>query len=55
MRKKFDKAGIRIYAMNYSFKASNTDEEVLHGMEMAKLLGTKIITASSNRRSGQAA
>jgi sugar phosphate isomerase/epimerase len=48
VRRKFNNAGIRIYAMNYSFKANNTDEEVLHGMEMAKLLGTKIITASSN-------
>ena len=48
VRRKFNSAGIRIYAMNYSFKANNTDEEVLHGMEMAKLLGTKIITASSN-------
>jgi sugar phosphate isomerase/epimerase len=48
VRRKFSNAGIRIYAMNYSFKANNTDEEVLHGMEMAKLLGTKIITASSN-------
>ena len=33
--------------MNFSFRAEYTDEEVLHGMEMAKLLGTKIITASS--------
>jgi sugar phosphate isomerase/epimerase len=48
VRRKFDNAGIRIYAMNYSFKANNSDEEVLQGMEMAKLLGTKIITASSN-------
>ena len=48
VRRKFNNAGIRIYAMNYSFRANNTDEEVLHGMEMAKLLGTKIITASSN-------
>jgi sugar phosphate isomerase/epimerase len=47
VRKKFDKAGIRIYAVNFSFRGSNTDEEVLHGMEMTKLLGTKIITASS--------
>jgi sugar phosphate isomerase/epimerase len=47
VRKKFDKAGIRVYAVNFSFKGSNTDEEVLHGMEMTKLLGTKIITASS--------
>jgi sugar phosphate isomerase/epimerase len=47
VRRKFNKAGIRIYAMNYSFRKNHTDEEVLHGMEMAKLLGTKIITASS--------
>jgi sugar phosphate isomerase/epimerase len=47
VRQKFNKAGVRIYAMNYSFRKDHTDEEVLHGMEMAKLLGTKIITASS--------
>jgi len=47
VRDKFKKAGIEIYALNYSFRKSNTDEEVLHGMEMAKALGTKIITASS--------
>ena len=47
VRRKFNKAGIRIYALNYSFRAAHTDPEVLHGMEMAKALGTKIITASS--------
>jgi sugar phosphate isomerase/epimerase len=47
VRRKFNKAGIRVYAMNYSFNRNHTDEEVLHGMEMAKLLGTNIITASS--------
>jgi sugar phosphate isomerase/epimerase len=47
IRRKFNTAGIRVYALNYSFRAEHTDEEVLHGMEMAKLLGTKIITASS--------
>jgi sugar phosphate isomerase/epimerase len=47
VRKKFAQAGIRIYALNYSFRGSHTDEEVLHGMEMAKALGTKYITASS--------
>jgi sugar phosphate isomerase/epimerase len=47
VRRKFNNAGIRIYAMNYSFNQNHTDEEVLHGMEMAKLLGTKFITASS--------
>jgi sugar phosphate isomerase/epimerase len=47
VRRKFNNAGIRVYALNYSFRGEHTDEEVLHGMEMAKLLGTKIITASS--------
>jgi sugar phosphate isomerase/epimerase len=61
VRRKFGKAGIRIYAMNYSFRKNHTDEEVLHGMEMARQLGTKYITASStvdqaerlNRLAGQ--
>ena len=47
VRKQFAQAGIRVYAMNYSFRKNHTDEEVLHGMEMAKALGTKYITASS--------
>jgi sugar phosphate isomerase/epimerase len=47
VRKKFSEAGIRIYALNYSFRKNHTDEEVLLGMEMAKALGTKYITASS--------
>lgn len=53
VRRKFNKAGIRIFAVNYSFNATHTDEEVLHGMEMAKLLGTKIITASSKVNQGK--
>jgi sugar phosphate isomerase/epimerase len=44
----FDKGGIDIYAFNYSFRDNWTDEEIAHGMEMAKALGTKIITASSH-------
>lgn len=47
VKKKFDAAGVHIYALNYSFRAQNTDEEIEHGMEMAKALGTKYITASS--------
>jgi sugar phosphate isomerase/epimerase len=47
VRKKFAHAGIRVYALNYSFRKTHTDEEVLHGMAMAKALGTKYITASS--------
>ncbi len=47
VKAKFDAAGVKIYALNYSFRAQNTDEEIEHGMEMAKALGTKYITASS--------
>ncbi|HYP13275.1 MAG TPA: sugar phosphate isomerase/epimerase [Bryobacteraceae bacterium] len=47
VRRKFNKAGIRVYALNYSFAKRHTDQEVLHGMEMAKALGAKYITASS--------
>ncbi len=47
VKKKFKDAGIQIYALNYSFRKNHTDEEVAHGMKMAKALGTKIITASS--------
>lgn len=47
VKKKFDAAGVHIYALNYSFRSQNTDEEIEHGMEMARALGTKYITASS--------
>lgn len=47
VKKKFDTAGVHIYALNYSFRIQNTDEEIEHGMEMAKALGTKYITASA--------
>jgi sugar phosphate isomerase/epimerase len=47
IKKKFDQAGVRIYAFNYSFRKNHTDEEVLHGMRIAKAMGTKFITASS--------
>jgi len=46
-KSKFDDAGIQIYAFNYSFRKEHSDEEVLRGMEMAKAMGTKYITASS--------
>jgi sugar phosphate isomerase/epimerase len=47
VKKKFDDAGIKIYALNYSFRPNNTDEEIDHGMSIALALGTKYITASS--------
>ncbi|MEX2262026.1 MAG: TIM barrel protein [Bryobacteraceae bacterium] len=48
VRKKFDAAGIRLSAYNYSFREDFTDEEIARGFEMAKALGVKSLTASSN-------
>jgi len=47
IKKKFDAAGIVIYAYNYSPNASFTDAEIDRGFEMAKALGAEIITAST--------
>src|SRR5579864_660820 len=47
VRKKFDTAGILLYAYNYSFRDDYTDEEIARGFEMAKALGVRILTASS--------
>lgn len=46
--KKFRDAGIDVYAFNYSFRDDFTDAEIERGFEMAKALGAKVITASSN-------
>lgn len=48
VRKEFDDAGIQLYAFNYSFTEKFTDEEIARGFDMAKALGVKYITASSN-------
>jgi sugar phosphate isomerase/epimerase len=45
---KLQKAGIQLNAYNYSFKKDMTDEEMERGFHMAKMLGTHVITASSN-------
>jgi sugar phosphate isomerase/epimerase len=47
LKKKFDDAGINIYAYNYSFNNSFTDDEIERGFEMAKALGVRAITAST--------
>jgi sugar phosphate isomerase/epimerase len=47
VRTKFDRAGIKLYAYNYSFRDDFTDEEIERGFQMAKALGTNIITASA--------
>ena len=47
VRKKFDDAGIWLFAYNYSFRDDFTDPEIERGFEMADALGVKVITASS--------
>jgi sugar phosphate isomerase/epimerase len=47
IRRKFGAAGISIYAYNYSFNASFTDQEIDRGFEMTRALGAEIITAST--------
>lgn len=47
VKKKFDDAGVKIYAFNCSFRKEWTDEEIDRGFQMAKALGTDKITASS--------
>ena len=44
---KFKRAGIEIYAYNYSPNMSFTDAEIDRGFEMTKALGAQIITAST--------
>ncbi len=48
VRKKFDAAGIQLYAFNYSFRENFTDEEIERGFKIAQAMGVKNITASSN-------
>lgn len=47
VRKKFNDAGIHLYAYNFSFNEHFTDEEIDRGFLMAKALGVGIITAST--------
>jgi sugar phosphate isomerase/epimerase len=47
IKKKFAAAGLRIFAFNYSFNPSFTDEEIDRGFEIARGLGAGFITAST--------
>jgi sugar phosphate isomerase/epimerase len=47
VRKKFDGAGIAVYAYNYSPNDSFTDAEIDRGFEMTRALGAEIITSST--------
>ena len=47
-RAKFDRAGVELYAYNYSMTDDFTDEEMEQGFRMARALGAKAMTSSSN-------
>ncbi len=49
IRAKFKNAGIRVFAYNYSFEPTMTDDELNAGFVHAKLLGVDLITASSKQ------
>jgi sugar phosphate isomerase/epimerase len=53
IRKKFDAAGIKIWAFNYSPDVRYSDEEINRGFEIAKALGAEIITASATLESAR--
>jgi sugar phosphate isomerase/epimerase len=48
VRDKFKKAGIVLYAYNYSFREDFDEDEIARGFEFGKALGVKCLTASSN-------
>ena len=48
VKKKFDDAGIEIFALNYSFRTNMSDREIQTGFDIAKTLGIDKITASAN-------
>lgn len=45
--KRFTDAGLTFFSYNLSFNDTYSDDEIEKGLEMAKALGTRIITASS--------
>src|SRR3954447_1824195 len=47
IRSKFDRAGIKLSAYNYSFRDDFTEDEIERGFEMAQALGVSALTASS--------
>ena len=53
IRKKFESAGIRIWAYNYSPDVRFSDDEINRGFEIAKALGAEIITASATLESAK--
>jgi sugar phosphate isomerase/epimerase len=48
VRRKFDNAGIDLYALTYPFTKGLSDEELARGFDMAQAMGVKYITSSAN-------
>jgi len=48
VRKKFNDAGVLIYAFTYGFRKGFSDEEIERGFEIAQAMGVKYITSSAN-------
>jgi len=48
IRKKFNDAGVFIYAYTYAFRKDFTDEQIERGFQIAQAMGVKYITSSAN-------
>ena len=48
LRKKYDEAGVLLYAYTYAFRKDFTDEQIERGFQIAQALGVKFITSSAN-------
>jgi len=48
LRKKYDEAGVLVYAYTYGFRKGFTDEEIERGFQIARAMGVKYITSSAN-------
>jgi sugar phosphate isomerase/epimerase len=48
VRRKFDNAGIDLYALTYPFTKGLSDEELERGFDIAQAMGVKYITSSAN-------
>ncbi len=48
VRRKFNDAGVLIYAYTYGFRKGFTDEEIERGFQIAQAIGVKYITSSAN-------
>jgi sugar phosphate isomerase/epimerase len=48
VRPQFEKAGVNLYASTYAFRKGMSDEDIEYGFQLARVLGVRCITSSSN-------